>query len=44
MTLNIALSVGRSGITMCMGIQKGGFELELHKGDQQHKRNIPTKV
>jgi hypothetical protein len=30
-TLNTAHSVGRSGITICMGIQNGGFALELQK-------------
>jgi hypothetical protein len=30
-TLKIAHSVGRSGITICMGIQNGGFALELQK-------------
>jgi hypothetical protein len=30
-TLNVAHSVGRSGITICMGIQNGGFALELQK-------------
>ena len=31
MTLKTAHSVGRSGMTVCMGIQKGGFALELQK-------------
>jgi hypothetical protein len=31
MTLKTAHSVGLSGITTCMGIQNGGFALELQK-------------
>lgn len=30
-TLKTAHSVGRSGITICMGIQNGGFVLELQE-------------
>ena len=29
MTLNTAHSVGLSGITICIGIQNGGFPVEL---------------
>lgn len=31
MTLKIAHSVGRSGLNICIGIQNGGFALELRK-------------
>ena len=33
MTLNTVDSVGRSGITICIGIQNGGFALELQEGE-----------
>ena len=36
-TLNTAHSVGRSGITICMGIQNGGFALELQKQNMNRK-------
>lgn len=37
MTLNTAHSVGRSGITICMGIQNGGFAVELQKEKQDQE-------
>ena len=36
MTLKTEHSVGRSGITICIGIQNGGFVLELRK--ENHKQ------
>lgn len=38
MTLNTAHSVGRSGITICMGIQNGGFALELQGVNKPRSR------
>ena len=35
MTLKTAHSVGLSGITICIGIQNGGFAVELWKNEKQ---------